>query len=164
MRKDMEELTEAFLLLARESTEADLADVNVGEIVASEIERAQIVAVDSPVEISFEKGGDPIVQAPSKVVATVVGNLIRNAMNYTDAGSVTVVLDATSVVVTDTGPGMSEQDIELAFVPFQRGERQRGGFGVGLTIVKRLADRFNWKIDISSEVGSGTTVRVNFAE
>ena len=162
--KDMEELTEAFLLLARESTEADLADVNVGEIVASEIERAQIVAVDSPVEISFEKGGDPIVQAPSKVVATVVGNLIRNAMNYTDAGSVTVVLDATSVVVTDTGPGMSEQDIELAFVPFQRGERQRGGFGVGLTIVKRLADRFNWKIDISSEVGSGTTVRVNFAE
>ena len=161
--KDMEELTEAFLLLARESKEADLADVHVAEVVASEIDRARIVAADSPVEIRFEQQGELIVKSPAKVVATVVGNLIRNAMNYIDAGTVTVTVDVRSVTVADTGPGMSQEDIENAFVPFHRGERQRGGFGVGLTIVKRLADRFGWTIQIESEVGIGTSVHIEFA-
>ena len=39
---------------------------------------------------------------------------------------------------------------------------RRGGHGVGLTIVKRLSDRFQWPIEFESEPGKGTTVRVRF--
>jgi signal transduction histidine kinase len=47
--------------------------------------------------------------------------------------------------------------------PFVRGEgNRRGGHGVGLTIVRRLSDRFGWPISIVSEPGVGTTVEITF--
>jgi signal transduction histidine kinase len=58
---------------------------------------------------------------------------------------------------------MQEKDVAEMFKPFQRGNhKQRGGYGVGLTIVKMLSERFNWPIKIESEVGQGTRVAINF--
>jgi signal transduction histidine kinase len=46
--------------------------------------------------------------------------------------------------------------------PFVRGTTGQPGFGVGLTIVRRLSDRFGWPVEFSSEPGAGTRVRVTF--
>jgi signal transduction histidine kinase len=46
--------------------------------------------------------------------------------------------------------------------PFVRGETQRSGFGVGLTIVRRISYRFGWPVDFDSAPGRGTRVRVGF--
>jgi signal transduction histidine kinase len=53
--------------------------------------------------------------------------------------------------------------VGAVFRPYFRGEpRRRGGHGVGLTIVRRFADRFGWTVDISSTPGVGTRVALGF--
>ncbi len=161
--KDMEELTEAFLLLARESNQSLPADwININEIIRTEVERAQILVGDKDVKITHQPNSNISVKAPDKVFSSVIGNLLRNGVNYTEAGEVVVTVSADTVTIKDSGPGMDAQELAQVFKPFNRGkrERQRGGFGVGLTIVKRLCERFSWPLHIDSTVGVGTTVTV----
>ena len=163
--EDMERLTAAFLLLARESSEGLATEwVCVNDIVAAELERAQIVDPDNRISAEVTAATRLFVRAHDKVLASVIGNLLRNALSYTDDGSVRVHIDDSSVTIEDTGPGMDEGQIEQAFKPWVRGARRRGGFGVGLTIVKRLTERFGWPLQVSSEPGLGTRVTVNFPD
>lgn len=164
--RDMESLIEAFLLIARESEGALPADdFAVNGVVRDELERAQDLLGDKPIELRLVENAEIYLHAPSKVVAIALGNLIRNAVAYTDQGQVTVTVDAGQVTVADTGIGMSEADLKKIFQPFFRAEHgRRGGHGVGLTIVKRLADRFGWPIEFRSEMGQGTVVTVRFPE
>ncbi|MBT8047723.1 MAG: HAMP domain-containing histidine kinase [Xanthomonadales bacterium] len=161
--RDMEELTTAFLLLARESGQGLAADwVCVNDVVAAELERARIINPDSEINVSVDESCRLMVQAPEKVVESVVGNLLRNAFAYTDAGQVTVQIQPRNVTIEDTGPGMKPSEVEQVFQPYFRNQRQRGGFGVGLTIVKRLTDRFGWPIEIESEPARGTRISLEF--
>lgn len=163
--EDMERLTAAFLLLARESSESLPTEwVCVNDIVAAELERAQIVDPDNRIHSEVTAVTRLFVRAHDKVLASVIGNLLRNALSYTDDGSVRVHIDGSSVTIEDTGPGMDEGQIEQAFKPWVRGARRRGGFGVGLTIVKRLTERFGWPLQVASEPGHGTRVTISFSE
>jgi signal transduction histidine kinase len=92
-----------------------------------------------------------------------LGNVLRNAFSYTDAGAVTVDVGAESVVIRDTGVGMAPEQIDAMYQPFVRGDAaRRGGHGVGLTIVRRLSDRFGWPVMIESSPGVGTRVEIGF--
>jgi signal transduction histidine kinase len=161
---DMDELTRAFLMLARES-EAGLpaTPVCVNDVVAQELERARLVAEDKPIESRLAATHRLHIDAPERVLAVLVGNLLRNAFNYTDRGEVAVTIDAGGVVIRDTGVGIAPERLAEIYRPFVHGESaRRGGFGVGLSIVRRLSDRFGWPIDIESQPGSGTRVEVRF--
>ena len=163
--EDMEALTAAFLLLARETGEGLPLDwVCVNDIVAAEFERSRIIEPDSVIATSIEADSRLMVHANEKVLASVIGNLLRNALSYTDAGTVSVRIGADSVTIEDTGPGMDPGQIEQAFKPWSRGGRRRGGFGVGLTIVKRFSERFDWPLEVDSEPDRGTRVRVRFPQ
>lgn len=164
--RDMEALIEAFLLMAREAENALPADdFAVNSIVRDEIERAEALVVDKPVKLELIERAQFCLHAPSKVVAILIGNLIRNAVAYTDAGHVRVTVELGVVTVEDTGVGMSAEDLKQIFQPFFRAQHgRRGGHGVGLTIVKRLSDRFRWPIEYQSEPGKGTSVRVRFPD
>jgi signal transduction histidine kinase len=161
--EDMERLTMAFLLMARESDEGLAKDwASVNEMVQAEVERLRIISPDRNIAIEIEAQVELQVRAPEKVLESVVGNLLRNAFAYTDDGQVTVRIEERAVTIEDTGPGMAPGEVDKAFQPYFRNQRQRGGFGVGLTIVKRLSDRFHWPIEVDSEVGRGTRVTVRF--
>lgn len=162
--RDMEALIEAFLLIARESEQALPADdFAVNTVVREEMERAEALIGDKPVTLELIERAQFCLHAPSKVVAVLIGNLIRNAISYTDRGGVKVTVDLGQIVVEDTGVGMSEEDLKQIFQPFFRAQHgRRGGHGVGLTIVKRLSDRFRWPIEFQSTEGKGTSVIVRF--
>jgi signal transduction histidine kinase len=67
------------------------------------------------------------------------------------------------VTIRDTGVGMPAERIQEMFRPFVRGEgNTRSGHGVGLTIVRRLSDRFSWPITVASQPGVGTTIEIDF--
>ncbi len=161
---DMEELTSAFLLLARESeTGLRMEAICVNDLIAEEVERAKLLAADKPVTAEVRSTQRVYVEAPEKVLSILLGNLLRNAFSYTDAGQVTVEIGAGKVSIRDTGVGMATEKIEEMFRPFVRGEgNRRGGHGVGLTIVRRLSDRFGWPVNIISNPGVGTTVEISF--
>jgi len=162
--QDMEELMEAFLLLARESDQGfTQEEVCVNDIVTEELERARLIAADKPIEVDSTAAGRLWVVGPDKVLASLIGNLLRNSFSYTDSGRVTVRLDPGQLVIEDSGIGISEQQVKQVFQPYFRASPQRrGGHGVGLTIVKRLSDRFGWPVEIASTPGQGTRVMVRF--
>jgi signal transduction histidine kinase len=162
--RDMEELTEAFLLLARENeTGLPLEEVCVNEVVAEELERATALAEGRPVEARLCSEQRSYLLAPEKVLSILLGNLLRNAFAYTDAGTVSVTVHGAGVTIEDTGVGIAPEHLAEMYRPFVRGEGSRqGGHGVGLSIVRRLSDRFAWPVSIDSVPGRGTRVEVRF--
>ncbi len=161
---DMEELTNAFLLLARETeTGLPVEAVCLNDLIADEVERARSLAADKPVTSEVRGTHRLYLDAPEKVLSILIGNLLRNAFLYTDEGQVTVEIGERQVRIRDTGVGIPATRIEEMFRPFVRGEGgHRGGHGVGLTIVRRLSDRFGWPIRVESTPGVGTTVVIDF--
>jgi signal transduction histidine kinase len=162
--REMESLIESFLILARESDSGlPEEDFSVNDAVREEIERAQPLTEGKPVRVLIQENGTLGLYSSPRAFSVLVGNLIRNACQYTEEGTVTVTVEADRVVVRDTGVGMNEEELARAFVSFFRGDQGRGsGHGIGLTIVKRLADRFGWEVGMSSRPDDGTTVSVVF--
>ena len=164
--RDMEALMEALLLLARESdTGLPEEEFFANDVVREEVERAQPLVAGRPIELRIEEPGSFLLNASERVFAVMVGNLVRNACLYTEHGVVNVIVGPDFVTVQDSGIGMSDEEVAQAFQAYFRGGRsQRGGHGVGLTIVKRLSDRFGWPVSISSELGIGTNVTIRFPQ
>jgi signal transduction histidine kinase len=162
--RDMEAMIEAFLILARESdTGLPEEDFVVNDAVREEIERAQPLLEGKQVTLTLDEQSAFALHAPPKVFAAMVSNLIRNACLYTEAGKISVVVGADFVSVQDSGIGMSEEELAQAFQPYFRGNRStRGGHGVGLTLVRRLSERFGWPIELHSQLGAGTTATIRF--
>jgi signal transduction histidine kinase len=163
---DMEELTEAFLLLARESDQGFEAEpVCINEVAEYELERARYLLADKTVAVELSADCRLITPASERVLSVLIGNLIRNAFSYTDAGTVALHISRSGLTIEDSGVGMPGEEIEQVFQPFFRGgSRARGGHGVGLTIVKRLSDRFGWPVQFDSTLGVGTRVVVEFPD
>lgn len=162
---DMEAVIEAFLILARESEiEPQSERLQVREIVEHEVERARPYIEGKPVELEIVEEAVPDVVAPRHVLNVIIGNLLSNATRYTDRGRITVQLHHDRIEVRDSGIGMSAETLAKAFDPFFRVDQDRlRGKGIGLSIVRRLGERFGWPVTLTSVPGEGTTAVVHFA-
>jgi signal transduction histidine kinase len=94
---------------------------------------------------------------------SVLGNLIDNALRYRRLAAVHVRLEAIAgqlhVAVSDDGPGISAENQSRLFERFFTTERDRGGTGLGLTIVKAIAESHGGKVEVESSP-NGTRVSV----
>jgi signal transduction histidine kinase len=162
--RDMEALIEAFLILAREGdTGLPDEDFEAAEVAREELEKALPLVAGKPVELALHQEAPLQLHAPARVFSVLLGNLLRNACHYTEAGSVTVTVRADAVSIADTGVGMSIDELSRAFDPFFRGGDQRKeGQGIGLSIVRRLSERYGWPVRLESEPGRGTTATISF--
>ena len=159
--REMEALIETFLVLARESdTGLPEEDFLVNDVVRDEVERYRDLLGGKPVELKLEEGGRFALHAPPRVCAVVIGNLIRNACMYTERGEIRVRVEGGSVRVSDTGCGMDDNALDRAFQPFNYGRLD--GHGIGLTIVRRIAERFGWPVEFASAPGDGTVATLRF--
>lgn len=94
----------------------------------------------------------------------VMVNLISNAIKYTEKGNVTLSVEEGAnegtVIVEDTGIGISEENLSRIFERFYRVDKDRsraiGGTGLGLAIVKHILEAHNSKIMIESKLGEGS--------
>ena len=94
-------------------------------------------------------------------------NLAGNAARHTDRGRIRFGASvddagALTIEVEDTGAGIAPGEIDRLFDRFYRGptEERRSGFGLGLPITKEAVEAVGGRIDVESELGSGTTVRI----
>jgi signal transduction histidine kinase len=118
----------------------------------------------SDVEVSFSSDGRAAtVQADSSQLRQLVWNLVRNAVQASEAGEVVNVSVATGVdgvelSVLDHGVGIDEAQMPRLFDAFFTTRSQ--GSGVGLAVVKRIADEHGFLIHVKSEAGRGALFRV----
>ena len=162
--RDMESLIQAFLILAREG-DVGLPDEDfeLNQVLREEMDKAQDLIGGKPVALELAERARLMLHAPSRAFAVLMSNLIRNACLYTEQGSIRVIVDTAGIRVTDTGIGMSAEELAQLSTPFFRAQRSGSdGHGIGLNIVRRLAERFGWLIEFSSEINVGTTVSVRF--
>jgi signal transduction histidine kinase len=102
--------------------------------------------------------GHPRINAPGPIISMLMGNLIKNAVTYTDEGSVTIFLNEHEFSVTDTGQGIDTDEIGQIFERGYRGQSSQGS-GLGLAISKRICDYYGWQLKIESCKNKGTYVQ-----
>jgi signal transduction histidine kinase/DNA-binding response OmpR family regulator len=108
-----------------------------------------------------------------EVVTIILDNLLSNAMKYTRDGVVKLKLrnymedniDYTEVIVSDTGYGISEEDLPHIFDRYYQAKNTSypvSGTGIGLALVKNMVELHNAEISVESKINKGTTFRVKF--
>jgi len=107
----------------------------------------------------------PTVRADAAMLRQVLTNLVRNAVSAMEgSGTLGLRLDADSIVVSDTGPGIDPSIREILFEPFvttRRGGRE--GAGLGLFLAERLVGAHGGTIEVESELGRGTRFTIRLA-
>ncbi|MHB9101791.1 MAG: sensor histidine kinase [Sulfuricella sp.] len=161
--RQMIDLTAALLLMARENAPdepveqaCDVCDV-VRDAVATQ---RHLVSAKINVELAYRSC--PRIAAERTLLSIVVANLIRNAFAYTESGTVSIQVDDNCLIVTDTGRGIHEEEIGKVFQRHFKGSASTGA-GIGLSLVKRICDRYGWETVIESTEGRGTTAQLFFA-
>jgi two-component system sensor histidine kinase/response regulator len=124
--------------------------------------------------IGFRLSKDPFVPnwffGDSKRIEQILFNVMNNAVKFTSEGEVSLEIRLVakennkyhiSFTINDTGIGMTEEQINRLFAPFEQGDssinRHFGGSGLGLSIVKNLVDMMGGEIKVFSTPGEGTT-------
>ncbi|MCG0152243.1 ATP-binding protein [Phocaeicola vulgatus] len=115
---------------------------------------------------------DVILMGDKERIMQVCGNLLSNAVKFTQSGNVSFRMEyngsVLSIVVEDTGNGMSGEEQQRVFGAFERlsNAATQDGFGLGLSIVKRIVDMLDGTIRLDSEKGKGSrfTVEISMQE
>ncbi|GAB5406103.1 MAG: hypothetical protein Aurels2KO_43340 [Aureliella sp.] len=172
----MEYLTNQLLSYSRAKTatkESEVETVPVFQALNSVCTKTQLVFRDSSNRISVEVSPDAprLLNLPINATVEILQNLTSNAIKNTANGSVTlrycIQQGKPTIEVADTGCGMSDEAVSKAFEPFYRQQDVTAvdsvsGFGLGLSICKLLAEEIGANLRITSEVGLGTTVSLQF--
>ncbi|MDT8305224.1 MAG: ATP-binding protein [Anaerolineae bacterium] len=166
----MTRLVNDLLLLAR----ADVGSLPIAQEVVAldtvllDVYR-QVKTLDPKVNVHLQEVDQVQVLGDADRLKQLVLNLVDNAVKYTPAGG-EVSIDLTKdggyaqLKVRDTGIGIAEEDIPFIFDRFYRVDKARtrahGGSGLGLSIARWIVDVHGGDIDVSSQVGAGTTFTV----
>jgi signal transduction histidine kinase len=129
----------------------------------------QAVAGGLRLSLEVEDGTPPVIADATRLKQTLL-NLLSNAVKFTDSGgSITVAIrratdGGVAIEVRDTGPGMTEAEIEVALQPFGQVDggltRRHNGTGLGLPLARTLAELHGGSLLVESEKGRGTMVTV----
>lgn len=140
--------------------------VDVFALAGEVMREARGLVGDKPLAVRIE--GEPIVaRVDARRVRQILGNLVNNAIKFTQRGEVVVRVQrdkgSVALYVSDTGPGISEQERALIFEEFQQARSEklrRRGTGLGLAIARRLVMLHQGSIRVESELGRGSTFQV----
>jgi signal transduction histidine kinase len=159
----MENIIETLLWLSREDEAIDQSQVfEVVSTVRDIIEQNRYLLGNKRIDIEIIAEHDPQLSIPAPIFQIMITNLVRNAIQHTAAGKIRVVVKDDRVSVSDTGAGMSSGDLKLV-TQLDLSKDRNKGFGMGLSIVKRLCDRLGWELRIESEKGRGTKAQLIFS-
>jgi heavy metal sensor kinase len=168
----MSGLVENLLLLAHlENKPGDggTGTVKMGSLARRSADNIMILAKKKKIAISIEKNDDPEIYGDAEDISRIFSNIIDNAIKYTpEGGAIKVVIEKNGQFATarisDTGIGIGDIESKLIFDRFYRVDKSRSssGFGLGLSIVKSIVEKYKGIIEVESSPGRGTTFIVSF--
>jgi len=162
VNSEMVNLTAALLLMSREYTdEAVVQACDVCEVVSVAVEmNRQLLSKKTSVNLVCRV--HPNIGVERTLLSIVVSNLIRNAFTHTPSGVVSITVEDNGLTVSDTGTGIRGEEIGKVFQQHFTGTGSTGS-GIGLSLVKRICDRYGWRIIIDSTEGQGTSAQLIFS-
>ncbi|RDK03434.1 sensor histidine kinase [Paraburkholderia lacunae] len=158
---NMTDLVNALLLLAREESSADVGPVRIASAIEDALDPFAIVLTGKGIETRIDIDSRLRIEANRPALAIVLSNLIDNAVRYTDSGQIRFTYVGGWLHIEDSGCGIPPDALPLVFERFYQAKPPRPGkhgFGIGLSIVRKICDRYHWSIRLDSEPGKGTRV------
>jgi PAS domain S-box-containing protein len=169
--KHLNDILEDFLSLGRLDEgriAADPVEFNLNLLIKEIISDLKLICKPGQsIQLAFE--GPEIIFADKRLLKNILINLVSNALKFSGEGMSTQIISTvknneTSILVKDSGIGISDEDQEHLFSSFYRGSNAANiqGTGLGLHIVKRYLDLMDGTVHLQSKLGEGTMVQVNF--
>lgn len=163
----IEELIQALLKVTRLDTGAvvfEKQDYLLADVVSRAVEELWVRAEEEEKEIVLEGADQMQVYCDLQWTSEAIGNLVKNALDYTDSGGKVLVSwekfpEMTRVSVTDNGKGIEEEDLYHIFKRFYRsakGKRTGQGVGLGLPLAKSIVEEQGGTLSVQSRIGEGT--------
>ena len=152
--------------LAEGQVIVNLEEVNLKTLLEDVCTQHQAVAQSKRLELRTRLLDVSLLTDPL-LLKRIVGNLIANAIKYTQTGGILVACRHTRrglrIEVWDTGSGIAKEEQSLVFDEFYKSPTHAGtndGFGLGLSIVTQLSDKLGYKLRMTSHPGNGTKVAI----
>ncbi|HWI00650.1 MAG TPA: ATP-binding protein [Propionibacteriaceae bacterium] len=152
-------------------------EVDIDEVLAEAVDRCQVDAQQRQVSLTVAGTTGCRVLGSSRQLSVAVGNLVENAVVYSDTGARVVVAahrqarsddDYVEITVSDNGIGIPPGELERIFERFYRVDyarsRANGGTGLGLAIVKHIAASHGGEVSVWSQPGHGSTFTIRIPE
>ena len=135
--------------------------VDIDQLAKRVVRGLRPIADEQGIALTVEAEPSGALVDPSKLLL-VLENLVGNALKFTESGgkvsvSVRPVEETVEIGVTDTGIGLSPDELEHVFDRYYRSSHPRGGTGLGLSISRELVRLHGGDIDVTSEKGQGST-------
>ena len=144
--------------------------VDVGEVVSGIIATHEAYVSESGLTLHYKADDDVYIMGDPDLIRQATANLISNAVRYTDEGGhiyVRVKRGETmaQISVRDTGIGLTPDEARMVFQRFWRADsgrdRESGGLGVGLTVVKEIVDRHDGWVQVEGRKGEGACFTIH---
>lgn len=162
----MERLVEEMLFLSRGRKDREKEMILMGPFLREYCQTYAELAREKGLAFSLDIRGDFSLSVSPIVLEKVLGNLLRNAIHFTQKGGITVTVDHRSVSIADTGMGIASGDIPHIFERLYRADASRSrhvhGFGLGLAICREICSQEGWQISVESRIGEGSRFTVRF--
>lgn len=147
--------------------ELDIAPLDVAASAKAVLRQSKADADRANVKLVLKAKGEVLAMADARAVQRIWDNLVSNAIKYSHPGG-TVTLtarersDGVVISVADEGVGMDAEDLNRIAAPFEQGRNARGkaGTGLGLAMVKRLADMHKGRMIMRTAPGEGTQISI----
>nr|WP_218951509.1 HAMP domain-containing sensor histidine kinase [Eoetvoesiella caeni] len=157
----MIELINILLLLAREESSANVGPISLIGAIKDALDPFADRLTTRGITLSIDIESGLRVEVNRSALAIVLSNLIDNAVRHTVCGRISFSYVDSCLRIVDTGCGISQHDLAHVFERFYQARlTPEAGrtFGIGLAIVKKISDRYQWSIEIDSTPGKGTCV------
>jgi len=147
--------------------ELELGDVNIAELLAETVDLAYDIADQRNLQLNLPEAPWPVpnIHADRDLLQLALYNVIENAVKYSNDGDNIVVSASDNskyvkIEISDTGIGIHPGDTQNVWEELFRGQngRNRNGTGIGLSLVKRIIERHQGKIELDSKHEKGTRV------
>jgi signal transduction histidine kinase len=154
----------ALLLLSRAPQTLDFPLVELVPALEHELDRARPLLEGKPVTLELRIEHPAHVFGRPELISIALGNLIRNACQFTEEGHVRVTLRHDHLLVEDTGAGIPDAVKARIFERFVRASTQVPGTGLGLAIVQRVCEHLGWTVTAEKPEHRGSRFVVRFAK
>lgn len=144
----------------------EIKEFDLVELINNIIKKYNIIKETENYNFVLNMPKKAMVRGDINKISQVIYNLVNNAINYT-GDDLTVTIEVIEnkktyrVNITDTGKGIKKEEINIIWDKYYKNEknhkRNKVGTGVGLSIVKNILDKHNFKYGVNSEIGKGTT-------
>ena len=160
--KRMETLVEELLVLSRGLQHDKKEEIPLGGFLRDLTQSFRLMAEEKGLSFSLDIRSEKTVVTHRTALDKVIGNLLKNAIRFTQRGGIDVIFDGTTLTIKDTGVGIAASDLPHIFERFYRADssRKTEGTGLGLAICRDICEQEGWKIEVESAVEKGTTFRL----